>query len=217
MVAQPDIADLGGPHHADIGQRAAGAQRGAARTLADAIGADFTDVELPHVARIMALQRPSTTATDAGGQAPSAHALNTISRVPALMSVLLGAAVQLAHRVGASVVQTGTSELADEIETESAPGQGSPDHRREFHYLFNVMLEQLQKVKSPIRLETPLIDLSRDEIIKLGMRYHTPFDLTYSCQEGQHLPCGSCPSCTARAKAFKAADLLDPAVTAGAT
>ena len=197
--------------HADFGQRPVGVQRGAGKALAAAIGAGFTSIELPHVSQIATLRKPASSPAEVSVGEPTARTLTDVSQVPGLMAVILSAAVQVAHRLGAGVVQSGVSELADELETESAPGQGSPDHRREFHYLFNVLLEQLQKKKSPIRLETPLIDLAREDIIKLGMRYNTPFDLTYSCQEGQHLPCGCCPSCTARAKAFTVAGLTDPA------
>jgi 7-cyano-7-deazaguanine synthase len=126
------------------------------------------------------------------------------------MSILLAAAVHLAQRLGATAVWTGASELADEIETESAPGQGTPDHRRDFFYLQGVMIEQLQRTKSPITIETPLIDLCRADILKLGTRYDTPFDLTYSCRTGRTTACGACPSCESRAKAFEAASLIDP-------
>jgi 7-cyano-7-deazaguanine synthase len=78
------------------------------------------------------------------------------------------------------------------------------------------MLEQLQRAKTPISLEAPLIDMSRAEIIKLGHRFNTPFDLTYSCREARDVACGECTGCSARAKAFQEAGLLDPAMRAAA-
>ncbi len=198
--------------HVDFGQVAAAGQRAAVRALADALGAGFTGLDMPHVSKVAGIAR------DGAGRAErqAAVRIDRVSSVPGLMPALLSAGVQLAHRLGATVVQTGASEHADELETESAPGRGSPDHRRDFFYLYQVMLEQLQRAKTPIRLETPLIDLSRSEILKLGQRSKTPFDLTYSCREARDAPCGQCNGCTARARAFKEAGLLDPA-RSGAT
>lgn len=189
----------------DYSQRAAQAQRDALRSIAKSLHWSVTAVKMPHVSELAAIPRQHESSK---GAAPL---LETPSRVPGLMSVMLGSAVQLAQRLGAERICVGTSEAADELENEHAPGQGRPDHRRDFFYVFNVMLENLQKSKTPIRLETPLIDLTRDEIVKLGDRYHTPFDLTYSCDGGTKPPCCSCAGCRARSKAFASANLLDPA------
>lgn len=196
--------------HADFGQVAAAGQRAAVRALADALGAGFTGIELPHVSKLASIPR------DGSGR-PDVHAnprLDRASGIPGLMPLIISAGVQLGHRLGATAVHSGASEHADEIETEAAPGRGSPDHRRDFFYLYQVMLEQLQRAKSPIRLEAPLIDMSRAEIIKLGHRYNMPFDLTYSCREARDVACGQCGGCSARSRGFKDAGLVDPAMHA---
>jgi 7-cyano-7-deazaguanine synthase in queuosine biosynthesis len=133
--------------------------------------------------------------------------------VPGLVTVLMGASVQVAQRVGATLIVVGSSEAADEAELGAAPGGGTPAQRRDTFYLYNVLLERLQRSKTPIRLEAPLWDLTRAEIIKLGMRYTTPFDFTYTCMTGRS-PCGACAECTARRNAFAAADLTDPRAVA---
>jgi 7-cyano-7-deazaguanine synthase len=196
--------------HADYGQPAATAQRLAVESIAEAIGAGFTRTAFPHVVEFAKLRKSAGGSVIATGDISKAG-LQHASQVPGLMSILLAAAVHLAQRLGANAVHVGASELADEIETDSAPGQGTPDHRREFYYLQGVMYEQLQRTKTPVAIETPLIDLSRADILKLGTRYETPFDLTYSCHRGQTSPCGDCPGCQARTRAFEAAGLLDPA------
>jgi 7-cyano-7-deazaguanine synthase len=197
--------------HIDYGQRAAGAQREAVSGIADTIGASFVVADLGHVKQVAQMSRPADGPVEAASPAdPEVVSLTAqfgLARMPTMLSV----AVQFAQRLGADVIRTGASELSDERETESAPGEGTPERRREFFYLFNLMLEQLQRSRKPIRLETPLIDLSRDEIIKLGDRYKVPFDLTYSCEAGDRPPCGVCPSCLARQEAFRSAELLDPA------
>jgi 7-cyano-7-deazaguanine synthase len=190
----------------DHGQAAASAQRQSVEALADRLKARSMVIDLPHVGRFLGLRREATA--DDGAVNTHIHAP---SEIPGLMSAMLAAGLQLALRTGASTLQTGASESADEIESQSAPGAGSPDHRRDFFYLSNLLMEQLQGGKLRVVLETPLIDLSRDEIIKLGVRYETPFELLWSCKSNSRAPCGICRGCVARAKAFSAANVLDPA------
>jgi len=196
--------------HADFGQVSSVGQRAAVRAIAEAIGATLTSIELPHVLKIAA--NKCTPAGKLVSEATADGLAGGASHVPGLAAALLSAGLQLATRVGASAVVSGASELANEQETESAPGCGVPDHRREFFYLAGMMFEHLQRSRTPIRIETPLVDLSRGEIIKLGHRDCAPFDLTYSCRAARDVACGQCACCVARAKAFAAANLLDPAL-----
>jgi len=197
---------------ADYGQPSAAGQRAAVRAISEAIGAGFAAIEMPQVAKIAMIKR------GAGGriahEAYAAASIGAVGQTPALAVGLLSAGVQLAYRVGASRVLVGASELANELETESAPGAGSPDHRREYFYLAGLMVEQLQRSRTPITFEAPVIDLSRAEIIKLGHRDGVPFDLTFSCRASRDVACGQCAACLARVKAFAAANLIDPALSA---
>ena len=190
----------------DHGQAAAGAQHRAVEALAERLKATSTAIELPHVGRFLNVRREAR----ADANTVERHTQSP-SDIPGLMWAMLSAGFQLALRSGAATLQTGASELADEFETESAPGAGSPDHRRDFFYLSNLLMEHLQSGRIRVVLETPLIDLARDEIIKLGVRYETPFELLWSCKSSSRAPCGICRGCIARAKAFSAANILDPA------
>ena len=196
--------------HIDYGQKPADPQRAAVRMIADSLGGDFTSLELPHVNAIATLKKQTGAGTNRE-QNLRQQTLESVSQIPSLITVMIGVATQLAHRVGAGAIHVGTSELADEIENQTAPGKGTPDHRRDMFYLHNLLLEQLQKTKTPIKLDAPLIDQSRGDIIKLGERYKAPLDLTFSCHNGREARCGSCPSCVARTKAFKEAEIADPA------
>ena len=62
----------------------------------------------------------------------------------------------------------------------------------------------------PINIETPIIDLSKAEIVALGMKLGAPLEYTWSCYEGGEIPCGSCDSCLLRAKGFAEAGVPDP-------
>jgi len=61
-----------------------------------------------------------------------------------------------------------------------------------------------------IRLETPLINLSKAQIIRKAVRLKVPLELTWSCYKGGKKACGKCDSCRLRLKGFAQAGLKDP-------
>ena len=65
----------------------------------------------------------------------------------------------------------------------------------------------------PIALHTPLIDLTKEEILRLGERYDVPWHLTMSCYDpiDKTLHCGHCDSCIYRRKGFQQAQIEDTA------
>jgi 7-cyano-7-deazaguanine synthase len=64
-----------------------------------------------------------------------------------------------------------------------------------------------------VRIETPLINLSKADIIRLGLDLEAPLYLSWSCyEEGDH-PCGACDSCMLRARGFEEAGRPDTALT----
>jgi len=60
------------------------------------------------------------------------------------------------------------------------------------------------KIKK-IKLMTPLIKMTKSEIIKLGRKLGAPLDITWSCYAGGKKPCGVCDSCVIRNKGFSEA------------
>ena len=76
-----------------------------------------------------------------------------------------------------------------------------PDNSKEFLDAFNNVLEigTLEGVK----IEAPVINMSKTEIVRLGTRIGAPMDLSYSCYMGEEEPCGICESCMRRIRAFK--------------
>ena len=62
-----------------------------------------------------------------------------------------------------------------------------------------------------IRLDTPIIDQSKPEVLRLGEKLGVDWELTFSCYndvEGE--PCGECPACIEREEAFAEAEISDP-------
>jgi 7-cyano-7-deazaguanine synthase len=128
------------------------------------------------------------------------------SRVPATYvpfrnTHLLATAVSWAEVIEASRVYIGAVE-------QDAPGY--PDCRREYYQVFNELIEVGTKDETHIRVHTPLIGLTKVEIVQLGSRMKAPFELSWSCYRAVDRPCGTCHSCALRANAFREAGLPDP-------
>ncbi len=91
---------------------------------------------------------------------------------------------------------------------------GYPDCRPEFYENMRRTLELGSKLWAEyavdMKVETPIIDLSKAEIAALGTRLGAPLEHTWSCYRGGKMPCGSCDSCILRAKGFAEAGIPDP-------
>jgi 7-cyano-7-deazaguanine synthase len=82
-----------------------------------------------------------------------------------------------------------------------------PDNSKEFLNAFNNVLKigTLEGVK----IEAPVINMSKTEIVKLGVKINAPLNLSYSCYMGEEEPCGICESCMRRMRAFEDAKVED--------
>jgi 7-cyano-7-deazaguanine synthase len=98
---------------------------------------------------------------------------------------------------------------------------GYPDCREEYIEAFERMARLATKAgvegRSRLRIHTPLIRLTKAEIVRRGTDLGVDFALTWSCYEPapDGRPCGLCDSCQLRAKGFAEAGRPDPALAAG--
>ncbi len=94
---------------------------------------------------------------------------------------------------------------------------GYPDCRPEFYDAITEVIRLGSKVGTayevPIRIEAPIISMSKAEIAAYGTEIGAPLELTWSCYAGLEWPCGACDSCELRAAGFAAAGLTDPALS----
>ena len=98
---------------------------------------------------------------------------------------------------------------------------GYPDCRQEYIDAFEKMANLATKVgvegKTKIRIRTPLIALSKADIIRRGVELGVDYGITHSCydpeQDGN--ACGQCDSCLLRRKGFREAGIADPATYSG--
>ena len=91
---------------------------------------------------------------------------------------------------------------------------GYPDCRPEYYEKMRESLEYGSKLWTQynvqIKVETPIISLSKAEIAELGVKLKAPLEHTWSCYGGGDLPCDGCDSCILRAKGFGEAGIPDP-------
>jgi 7-cyano-7-deazaguanine synthase len=82
-----------------------------------------------------------------------------------------------------------------------------PDNSKEFLNAFNQLLDVGSLYD--IQIEAPLIDLNKEDIVKLGYNEGAPLELSYSCYMGGEKHCGLCESCMRRKRAFIRANIED--------
>jgi 7-cyano-7-deazaguanine synthase len=121
--------------------------------------------------------------------------------VPFRNTHILSIAVSWAEVTGAVKIFIGA------VEEDSS---GYPDCRKSYFEAFNGLLRAALADDKKITVETPLIDLNKGEIVKLGLKLGVPFELTWSCYGESDKACGVCDSCRLRLNGFKAAGAADP-------
>ena len=93
---------------------------------------------------------------------------------------------------------------------------GYPDCRPEFYASATETVRLGSKLGTQygvaIRIETPLIAMTKAEIVRAAVEAEAPLEQTWSCYQGGDRPCGRCDSCLLRAKGFAEAGLPDPAL-----
>jgi 7-cyano-7-deazaguanine synthase len=128
--------------------------------------------------------------------------------VPARNTILLSLALGFAETQGADRIYLGANAI---------DYSGYPDCRPEFLRAFQRLARLATKAgvegKTRVRIEAPLLRLSKADIVRLGERLGVPWAKTWSCYLGGASPCGRCDSCRLRAKGFAAAGVVDPALS----
>src|SRR5579863_3030749 len=131
-----------------------------------------------------------------------------VTYVPARNTIFLSFALAWAEVLECSDIFIGVNAL---------DYSGYPDCRPEFIQAFERMANLATKAgiegRTHIHIRTPLIELSKAEIVRLAVELNVPFELTHSCYDpdASGLPCGACDSCLLRAKGFREAGMTDPA------
>jgi 7-cyano-7-deazaguanine synthase len=132
-----------------------------------------------------------------------------VTYVPARNTIFLSFALAYAEVIGASSIFIGVNAI---------DYSGYPDCRPEFIHAFEHMSDLATKAgvegRTRISIRTPLIQLSKADIVRLARQLGVPFELTLSCYDPDTAgrPCGACDACLLRAKGFREAGIADPAL-----
>jgi 7-cyano-7-deazaguanine synthase len=142
------------------------------------------------------------------GRAPEEMSVGIpITYVPARNTIFLSFALAWAEVLGCSDIFIGVNAL---------DYSGYPDCRPEFIEAFERLANLATKAgvegRQALRIHTPLISLSKAEIIRKGLELGVDYGLTSSCYDPSPtgLPCGGCDSCLLRQKGFRENGLVDP-------
>ena len=132
-----------------------------------------------------------------------------VTYVPARNTIFLSLAMAWAEVLGAADLVIGVNAL---------DYSGYPDCRPEFVHAFEALARVATKAGvegGVLKVHTPLIALSKAEIIRLGLSLGLDYGLTHSCYDpaADGRPCGRCDSCQLRAAGFAGAGAMDPLVT----
>ena len=127
--------------------------------------------------------------------------------VPARNTVFLSLALAWAETLKAKHLFIGVNAL---------DYSGYPDCRPEFIQCFEKLAKLATKEgvegRWKLKIHTPLIQMSKAQIIKMGLNLKVNYGLTHSCYDPRPngRPCGRCDSCLLRAKGFSLAGQKDP-------
>jgi 7-cyano-7-deazaguanine synthase len=185
----------------DYGQRARSELEAACRL------AGYADVVEHKTVKLDMGQIGGSALTDAAISIPEEESTGIpITYVPARNTVFLSFALAWAEVVAADAIYIGVNSL---------DYSGYPDCRPAYIKAFQKVINLATKVGvegKSINLVTPLIDLTKAEIIKAGVGLGVDYGLTVSCYQATEdgLACGRCDSCRFRKQGFQDAGLHDP-------
>ncbi len=113
--------------------------------------------------------------------------------VPGRNTIFLSFALSYAEAIGAKTIFIGANAI---------DFSGYPDCRPKYYKAFRKMIKAGAR-DSSIKILTPLIKMTKSQIIKLGMKLGAPLNKTWSCYKGGKIPCGVCDSCLIRKRGFE--------------
>ncbi len=198
-TARAEIQDLSFLH-ISYGQRTEARERKAFNDIADHYRIERRmDVSLEHLAKI-----GGSSLTDASMEVTEADLGSReipTSYVPFRNANMLSIAVSWAEVIGAGSIYIGA--VAED-------SSGYPDCRPEFYTAFQQTIIAGTKPDTRIEIRTPIIELSKAEIVKKGIELNAPLHLSWSCYRSETLACGTCDSCALRLRGFSQAGINDP-------
>lgn len=186
--------------HANYGQRTLKRELKAFNDIANFFGVKKKlIVDFTHLAEI-----GGSSLTDKNINVSPADANNKeipTSYVPFRNSNIISACVSWAEVLNAETIFIGA------VYEDSS---GYPDCRPEYFQAFEKMIDLGTRPDTKIKIVTPVIHFSKEEIVKKGIELSAPLHLTWSCYKEEDIACGVCDSCALRLRGFQRAGIEDP-------
>jgi 7-cyano-7-deazaguanine synthase len=186
--------------HASYGQRTEVKERSCFHRLADHFQAERRlEVGLPIFREVggSSLTDPSLPIREGPplpGQIPTSY-------VPFRNAHLLSAATSWGELLDASAIYVGA------VWEDSS---GYPDCRPEFYAAFEAAIREGTRPTTRLKVVTPVIHLTKKDIVLQGRALGAPFEKTWSCYQNDERACGTCESCILRLRGFAEAGQTDP-------
>ncbi|WP_169779080.1 7-cyano-7-deazaguanine synthase QueC [Campylobacter curvus] len=120
--------------------------------------------------------------------------------VPFRNGIFISIAAALAEKEGAQAIYIGV------VEEDSS---GYPDCKGEFIECMNAAINVGTAPETKIKIVTPLVNLSKADIVAKSLEFGSPLELTWSCYEREDEACGLCDSCRLRLRGFERAGVKD--------
>ncbi len=123
--------------------------------------------------------------------------------VPFRNGLFLSSAASIALSKGCNIIYYGAH-------SDDSAGNAYPDCSSAFN---NAMNEAIYEGSGKqVKIEAPFVSWPKAEVVKKGLELNVPYQLTWSCYEGEEKPCGTCGTCIDRIKAFEKNGTNDPAM-----
>lgn len=181
----------------------------AARAVAEYYGTELVSLDLAPIfeGSDCALLEGSNQAIPKGdyaNQLVSSDGKPVSTYVPFRNGLFLSCAASVALSRGCGVIYYG-------VHSDDAAGSAYPDCSSDFndHMSKAISIGSAQQLK----VVAPFVELTKADVVAQGLRLGVPYELTWSCYEGNDKPCGCCGTCIDRAKAFAANGVKDPALS----
>lgn len=179
----------------------------AASRVASALGAKYHLILTIDLGKIGGSALTSDIEVPKGRSAAEMHGSIPVTYVPARNTIFLSYALAWAEVLEAPDIFIGVTAI---------DYSGYPDCRPEYIQAFermaNLAIKAAVEGRMRIRVKTPLITMSKADIIRRGVDLEVDYGLTHSCYDPNEsgLACGLCDSCLLRQKGFTEAGLVDP-------
>jgi len=132
-----------------------------------------------------------------------------VTYVPARNTIFLSYALAWAEQLMAGAIFIGVTAI-----DYSGYPDCRPEYIRAFEQMANLALKAAVEGRLRIRIHTPLMAMTKAEIIRRGVELGVDYRLTHSCYDpsADGKACGQCDSCLLRRKGFQEAGMMDPTV-----